>query len=136
MLIKWKPSEVFEKFSKWLERQDQEKEIICHFSAKNTKEIRTLTQNSMLHWLFTEIGNHIWEDMEETKNNFMKWVFWVKEVRIGKFVSQEAIKPHTSELSKEEWIFLIDCIMKFIDSHWVPCKYTPRDLQNLYNTYQ
>lgn len=131
----WPPIEVYNKTWERIEKHHNKEKIVVYISTKETKEMLLHTQRKMFRWLFTEIWNHLWEDAEQIKQNFLKWLFWTKTVKTGKLTFENAIKPTTSELEKEEAIFFIDSIMKFIEKYWVPCKYTPKAVQSLYNSY-
>jgi len=136
MKIKWNPLELYNQATEYLESLDPNKTYTCYIEEKETKALRTLTQNNMFHWLFWEIAKHLWEHMEDVKQNFMKWLFWVKKTKLWKLEFENAIKPHTSDLTKEESIFLIDNILKFIEKYKVPCKYSSAELKSLYDSYK
>ena len=135
MKFKWKPQEIFNKVCEYLEKQPEDKEIIVFISNKETKEIRTATQNSMFYWLFTEIWNHLWEKPDDVKMYFLAWCFWTKKIKISKQEMEINNICHTSELEKEQAIFFIDTILRFIEIKNIPCKYIPRELQSLYDSY-
>ena len=136
MKTEWTPQEVYQQLSEWIEKHNQEKNIVAYISKKETKEMLRHSQRKMFRWLFSEISKHLWEDPEDIKQNFLKWLFWTRKVKLWKLEFENAIKPTTSELTKEEAIFFINSIIKFIEKYWVPCKYTSLDFKNLIETYE
>lgn len=136
MKIKWDLKTILKKVNEMYEKETDYKEYICLISKKETKEMRSISQNNMFHWLFTEISNHIWIDSDEIKQNFLKWLFWVKKSQLWIFTSEVAIEPHTSKLNKIQAIKLIKWIKDFIKKYWIPCKYTSREFRNLLLTYK
>ncbi len=136
MKIIWKIQEIFEWVAKFLEKQKEDKKFICIITEKETKEQRTLTQNSMFHWLFGEISKHLWEPLEFVKYYFLAWCFGVEKKKYSKLEIDIPKIASTALLEKDEAIFFIDVILKFIQKHNIPCKYTPRELQSLYDSYK
>lgn len=134
--FEWEPQEIFDKLCEWIEKNYKKDKLIVYISIKETKEMLLHSQRKMFRWLFWEISNHLWEDAEDIKQNFLKWIFWTKTITMGKLSFENAIKPITSELLKDEAKFFIDNIIKFIEKYKVPCKYTSADFKNLIETYE
>lgn len=135
MKIIWKKQEIFEQVSEFLDKQKDDENLICIITTKETKEQRTLTQNSMFHWLFGEISKHLWEPLEFVKYYFLAWCFWIEKKKYSKLEIDIPKIASTTLLNKEEAIFFIDVIIKFIDKHKVPCKYSSKEIQSLYDSY-
>ena len=135
MLIKWTPEEVYNILTEKLESLNPDKEIYVYFGEKLTTEIRTKAQNNMFQWVFTQIWNHLWEKKDDVKMYFLAWMFWTKTLKLSQKEYEFPIISHTSDLTKEQAMDLISILFKFIAKHKVPCKYTPRDLQSLYDNY-
>ena len=132
--IRWSPIQVLTEIcNELIKLWSKEVEVLIY--EKETKEIRTKIQNNMFHWLFWEISKHLWIHREDIKQSFLKWVFGTRKVKLWRLEFENAIKPHTSELTKEEAIFFIENIKIFIEKYWVPCKYTNLDFENLISTY-
>ena len=136
MKIEWTPNEVYKQLAEYIEKHNQQTELVAYISKKETKEMLRHSQRKMFRWLFSEISKHLWEDSEDIKQNFLKWLFWTRKVKLWKLEFENAIKPTTSELTKEEAIYFINNIIKFIEKYGVPCKYTSLDFKNLIETYE
>lgn len=136
MKFKWNPLTIYNEVCDYLENLDDTKEVVVYISSKETKEMRTKYQNDMFYWLFWEVGNHLWETAENVKIYFLAWCFWTKTVKLSKITQEIPIIMHTSDLKKDQAIFFIDTILTFIKLNDIPCKYTPRDIQSLYDSYK
>ena len=135
MKLKWTPNILYEQIWEYLDKQKQDQELVCFISKTETKEMILHTQRKMLRWLCSEIAKYMWEDAERVKQIFLIWCFGSKEMQMGKFKTEVAIKPTTSELTKQETIFYINALWKFICDRNIPCKYTPREVQSLIDSY-
>lgn len=125
IIMKWKQEKIIEYMDKW----KPEQEYIC--CKVESKEGIKHTQRKMLRWLCSEIWKHMWEKPERVKQIFLIWCFGSDDLTMWKFTTQVAKKPTTSELTKQDTIFYIDVIWKFICEHKIACIYTPRDIQSL-----
>lgn len=135
MKFKWKKIEIYEAFCEYLEKIDDEKEIFIYVWNKQTKEIRSLSQNNTFWKLFTDIWNHLWYTKEETHDILLMWVFWTKTLKLWKIEKEVALKPKTSELTKEEWKNFIDTILAFCKREDLPITITSKELRSLYESY-
>lgn len=133
--FKWKPSEVFEKVWDYLNKQKEEQEIIVLISNKETKEIRTLAQNNTFWKLFTDIGNHLWEDKHDVHDMLLGWVFGTHTVKLGRIEREVLNEKHTSKLTKEQGIKFIDTILAFCRKYNLPITITSREIKDLYESY-
>lgn len=113
---------------------DKKADDVFEIKKKEKKSLRSLAQNNFFYWLFSEIWNHLWESKEDVKKYFMIWCFWIKEIEMFWVKQQIPIKNTTKELKKEEAIFLINTLWKFVWTHNIPCKYTPREVESLLNS--
>ena len=137
MRFNWKASNIFFEISEYLEaRYFDNKEYIVIISEKETKEIRTLAQNKSFRKLFTDIWNHLWETKEDVKEMLLGWVFGTKEVKIWKIIRDVNIEKHTSELTKEQWIHFIECILAFVKKYDMPITITSNELKSLFDSYK
>ena len=102
---------------------------------EESKEWIKHTQRKMLRWLCSEISKHNWESPERVKQIFLIWCFGLDDLTMWKFTTQVAKKPTTSELTKKDTIFYIDVMWKFICDHNIACKYTPREVQSLIDSF-
>lgn len=106
------------------------------FYKAKSKSARTLKQNNMFKWLFSEIGKHQWRQLYEVQMFFMKFLFWIKEMKMF-WASQEIpIINSTTKLTKMQAIDLIDNLLHFIQEHDIPCKYSSLELKSLYDSYK
>lgn len=135
MEFKGKPLDIYDKVCEYLDKQKEDKEIIVVIANKDTKKIRSLSQNNTFWKLFTEIWNHLWYKKEEIHDILLGWVFGTYEITIWPVNKQMLNKPKTSELTKEEWIHFIDSILEFCKTHNIPVEITPREIQSLYNSF-
>jgi len=131
----WTSSEILKEITEYFERQAEDKQLICIISDKETKEMIKHTQRKMLRWLCSEISKHMWEQPERVKQIFLIWCFWAKPMSMGKFHTVVPKKPTTSELTKKETIFYIETIWKFICDNKIACKYSPKEIQSLLESY-
>ena len=99
---------------------------------KWTKTQRTKAQNATFYRCFTEIWKKMWYDKETVKQNTLKWCFWVEKVKFWWVYYENALKPRTSELNKEEARFLIDALIEFWKKLWLWNLVTPRELRDLF----
>lgn len=135
MKITWNKFTILWKLAIFFKKYGLKKQFFCLISTKYTKEMRTLVQNRMFKWLFSEIWKHLWYRKEDIQKFFMKWLFWVKEIELF-WVKQEVENiSSTKDLEKEQAIYLIDSLLEFIQKHKINCKYTPREVQSLYDSY-
>lgn len=133
--FEWTPTEVYEQLWERIENNLTKKRLVAYISTSETKEMIKHSQRKMLRWLCSEIWKHMWEESERVKQIFLIWCFGAKEMQMWKFKTDVAIKPTTSELTKTETIFYINAQWKFICDNNIPCKYTPRDIQSLLESY-
>lgn len=135
MEFKGKPKDIYNFFTEYLDELDQEKEVIVVISDRQTKEIRTLSQNRTWYELFWWIAKYLWNDIQEVKIYFMIWCFGSKKLKLSKNEMEIPIISETHKLTKEQWIFLIDTLLTFVKIKDIPIKITPREIQNLYESY-
>jgi len=118
-----------------IKKLDPNKTYICYIAEKETKEMRSLWQNNFFWGLFTEIWKYMWEDKETVRTIFMWIAFWLREYKLNNWKSINIPKKaHTADLEKTEAIYLIDLLWKFIEDKNIPCKYTPKEIQSLYDS--
>jgi hypothetical protein len=130
MLIKWKANEVFEEVCEYLENA-WDKEVIVVISNKITKEIKSRYQECFYYWMFWEIEKQTPYSADTIKHYLLWRVFWKKEI----FWEIVNIKTKTSDFSRKEAIEFIESIIMFIEENTLTCKYTSRELESLYNSY-
>ena len=127
--MKWTKEIIQEYMDNWKEEQEY---II---EKATTKPWRTLAQNNTFYALFTDIWNHLWEKKDDVHDMLLWWVFWVKEVKIGKITREVNIEKHTSKLTKEQGIRFIDTILKFCERESIPITLTSRQIDSLYESF-
>lgn len=135
MKIQGTPQKVYEALGNKLDTFKEDKEVILYVSTRLTREIRTKYQNDFIYWLCEEIGKHLWEKKEDVKRYFLIGCFWSRKVKLSKIEVEMPLKPETSKLTKEEAIFYIETLMKFIQLKNIPCKYSPAELRSLLESY-
>ena len=135
MKLEWNKFTILWDLSRKLKKEKLTKQFVCLISTKYTREMRTTIQNRMFKWLFSEIWKHLWYRMENIQGFFMKSLFWVKEIELFWNKQEVQLINSTKDLEKEQAIYLIDSILQFIEKHKISCKYKPRDVQSLYDSY-
>lgn len=130
MKIQWKAIEVFNEVCEYLEKQ-WDKDVIVFISNKMTKEMKSRYQETFYYWMFWEIEKQTPYSAETIKQYLLSRTFWKKEV----FWQLVNNKIKTSELTKKEAQEFIESILVFIQENTLNCKYTSRELENLYNSY-
>ena len=118
-----------------IEYLSAKKEIEWEILKADTKWARTLKQNRMFKWLFSEIWKHQWWKWYEVQWFFMKALFGVKSIKMFWEIQDIPNISSTTQLSKEQAIDLIDSILNFIRHHDIPCKYSPREIESLYASF-
>jgi len=78
-----------------------------------TSEQKTRAQERTYYRCFKIIWDKLGYDKWFTKECLMKWVFWVKTIKMWWMQFEVALKWSTKELTKEEAILLIDRIVDF-----------------------
>lgn len=130
-------------FSMIWSKQDIEKYLVFADDTKEyyleeiplSKEWRTLLQNNSFYRCFDVIGKKMWLSSETVKQNCLKALFWVEKVKFWWAYYENALKPNTSKLTKEEAILLLDTLIEFGRKLWCGDIITPRELQSLYDSY-
>ncbi len=97
-----------------------------------SKEKRSIAQNSTFYRCFDLISKKMWVSKETIKQNILKALFWVEISKFGGVIYENAIKPHTSELNKEEAILLIESSIEFAKKLWMGEIVTSREVQSLF----
>ena len=121
----WNKEKIIEYVSKWKEEQI----FICE--KKETKAWRTLWQNNFFYWLFSDIEKQTPFSSEIIKQYILSSVFWKKEV-YWELVNN---KTETSKLTTKEAADLINWIIIFCEENTIRIKYTSREAQSLYNSF-
>ena len=103
---------------------------------KDTKEQRTKAQNNTFYRCFDIISKKMGVSPEEVKMNCLKALFWITTSKFWGVTYENAIKPRTSELNKEEAILLIDSLIEFWKKLGCWVIVTPRELQELFYNYE
>ena len=127
-----------------LTKQEIEKQLVFaddldefyFFKDADTKEKRTLAQNRVFYRLFNWISKHLWYDTQEVKIYMLSGCFWTHKIKLSKTEMDIPNISHTSELTKEQWIFFIETILTFVKMKNVPVEITPREIQSLYDSYE
>lgn len=117
----------------YMDKYPDDQIYIIH--KKESKPWRTLQQNNTFYKLFTDIGNHLWEDKDDVHDMMLWWTFWTREVTIWKIKKEVLIEKHTSKLDKEQGTRFIKTILAFCEKYDLPITVTSREIQSLYNTY-
>ena len=99
---------------------------------KGKKIQKSRVQERTYYRCFKVIWDKIWMDKERVKINSLKCCFWVTKEEFGGVVFENAIKPRTSDLNKEEASLLIDFLIEHWKIIWIPHMVTPRELQDLF----
>lgn len=128
--------EQFEKIAEMIEKLKDNEQLNVMISKKITKEMRSLAQNRTFYKLFTDIGNHLWEDKDDVHDMLLAWVFWTREVKLWRITKDILIEKHTSELDKIKWKKFIDMILAFTKKYDMPITVDSREVQSLYDSYK
>jgi len=105
------------------------------FDKLDSKGKRTLAQNRTLYKILNAISKHLWNPIQEVKIYMLSWCFWTHKIKLSKTEIEVPNISETSSLTKEQWIFFIDTLLAFAKIKNVPVDITPRDIQNLYDSY-
>jgi len=135
MIIKGRWYDVLSEVCEYL-KNARDKEVTIAIWYKETIEQRTISQNSTFYRLFSWIWKHLWEDTQTIKIYFLIWCFWSRKINLSKTEMEIPIISETSKLNKEQWILLIDTLIRFTKKHNIPCEITPKELQSLYNSFE
>jgi len=127
-----------------LTKQEIEKQLVFaddldefyFFKDTDTKEKRTLAQNRVFYRLFNWISKHLWYDTQEVKIYMLSGCFWTHKIKLSKTEMDIPNISHTSDLTKEQWIFFIETILTFVKMKNVPIEITPREIQSLFDSYE
>ena len=125
----WNKEQIIEFVNNWKEEQI----YICE--KKESKPWRTLAQNRTFWKIFKGIWDKLWYSKEIVKTNILTALFWTYQVQMFWKVHLIANKSSTTELSKEEWIQVIDWALEYAKKINAWIEITPRDIQNLYESY-
>lgn len=126
----WNKQEILE----YLEKQkDADQDFII--AKKESKEGRTLAQNKYWYKLFSEISKHLWYNVDEVKWYLLAWTFGTKKLKLHRVEIEIPVISRTRDLTKEQGIFFIETILKFIKLKNIPIQITNRELDSLYESY-
>ena len=106
------------------------------FDKSTTKAGKTRQQEKTYYKLFWAISKHLWYNMQEVKIYMLSGCFWTKKLKLSKEEMEIPVISNTSDLTKEQWIFLIDTLIAFAKIKNVPVKIENAEIQNLYATYE
>lgn len=129
-MIRWNKKEIIE----FLEKQKEN--ISWDLYKTFTKEGISKAQKNTFELLFWIISKYQWYHRDEIKIFFLIWCFWEKHFMMW---DKEIMIPtvwSTMNLSKEQWIFLIDTILEYIKIQNIPFTLTTRELQSLYDNFK
>jgi len=136
MEIKGKKQEVFNKMVEFLDKCSDEEIIYCYFSKKETKEIKTRSQEKTYYKILDAISKHLWYSLQEVKIYMLSWCFWTKTLQMSKEKMEIPIISETKLLTKEQWIFFIETLLAFVKIKNVPVEITSNEIKNLLLTYK
>ena len=135
MKIEWVPTYVYEQLSNYIEKNSHKEKLVAFIDTKESKAIRTRTQEKSYYRLFNWIAQHLWNNIQEVKIYFLIGCFWSKKIQLSKNYIEIPIISQTRDLTKEQAIFLIDTLIAFTKLKNIPCEITSRELESLYNSY-
>ena len=131
MQFKWKPQDIFNDVSDYLKKQPDNKEITVFIANKETKEMKTRSQEQFYYWMFSEIEKQTpfsaW-----TIKQYLLWRVFGKKEMFWELVNN---KTETSSFTRKEAVEFIESVQMFIEENSLHCKYISRDMQSLYLTY-
>ena len=131
MQFKWKPQDIFNDVSDYLEKQPDNKEITVFIANKETKEMKTRFQEQFYYWMLSEIEKQTpfsaW-----TIKQYLLWRVFGKKEMFWELVNN---KTETSSFTRKEAVEFIESVQMFIEENSLHCKYISRDMQSLYLTY-
>ena len=128
--MRWNKKEIIE----FLEKQKEN--ISWDLYKTFTKEGISKAQKNTFELLFWIISKYQWYYRDEIKIFFLIWCFWQKPFKMW---DKEIMIPtvwSTMNLSKEQWIFLIETILEYINIQNIPFTLTTRELQSLYDNFK
>ena len=129
-MMRWNKKEIIE----FLEKQKEN--ISWDLYKTFTKEGISKAQKNTFELLFWIISKYQWYYRDEIKIFFLIWCFWQKPFKMW---DKEIMIPtvwSTMNLSKEQWIFLIETILEYINIQNIPFTLTTRELQSLYDNFK
>jgi len=113
----------------------QSEEIDWVFDKINTKAGKTRQQEKTYYKLFGAISKHLWYSLDEVKIYVLSGCFWTKKLKMNREEIEIPVISRTRDLTKEQWIFLIDTLISFAKIKNVPVKITSAEIDSLYNSY-
>ena len=128
--MRWNKKEIIE----FLEKQKEN--ISWDLYKTSTQEGISKAQKNTFELLFWIISKYQWYYRDEIKIFFLIWCFWQKPFKMW---DKEIMIPtvwSTMNLSKEQWIFLIETILEYINIQNIPFTLTTRELQSLYDNFK
>jgi len=117
----------------YIDKGKQDQVYIC--VKEENKEWRTIAQNRTWYKLFNWISTHLWYNIEEVKSFLLAGTFGTHKMKLNTEEIEVPNESRTSKLTKEQWIFFIDTILKFVKLKDIPVEITPREIQSLYDSY-
>ena len=127
--MKWNAIKVME----YIDKGKEDQVYIC--VKEESKEGRTIAQNRTWYKLFNWISTHLWYNIEEVKSFLLAGTFGTHKMKLNTEEIEVPNESRTSNLTKEQWIFFIDTILKFVKLKDIPVEITPREISSLYDSY-
>lgn len=122
--------EIMNYLDKWKEGQ------IYIIDKIESKTGRTRQQEKTWYKLFNAISTHLWYNVEEVKSFLLAGTFGTHTMKLNTEEIEVPNESRTSTLTKEQWIFFIDTILKFVKLKDIPVEITPLEVQSLYDSYK
>lgn len=104
----------------------------CLYELPLGKTDRTRCQERTYYRCFNEISKKMWYTLEETKQAVMKWIFWIKHIKMSWIEFEIAVINSTTQLNREQATLLIQSLIEFAKKLWCGEIITPRELRDLF----
>lgn len=113
----------------------QKEDALFFIDKEESRASKTRQQEKTYYKLMTDISKHLWYNVDEVKMYLLSWCFWTKKLKLSKTEIEIPVISRTRDFTKEQWIFFIDTLLKFIELKKIPITLTTQDVKNLYDNY-
>lgn len=101
----------------------------------DSKESRTRQQEKTYYLIMNSIAKHLGYSVNEVKMYMLSGAFWTKKLKLSKTEIEVPVISRTSEFTKEQGIFFIDCLLTFCKLKQIPIQIETAEIKSLYETY-
>jgi len=127
--MKWNKDKIIDYLNKWKEDQV----YIC--AKEESKQWRTIAQNSTLHKIIEAIRQFKYWSMEDAKKYTLVFTFWFEQVEYQWETILVPKHTSTAKLTKVEWIKYIDFLIDYCKENNIWVQITSREIDSLYESF-